>query len=254
MIVSRRLQETALNILLTSLLGGMPFSNFIGKVSSKNKVPVNATLVVTALAALLTLIYIGSYTAFNDVISLTITGFYGSYFLPSALLLYRRIKGEVLPFGTEIDTLPPDAVTGRTKNGAHSPQDQAFPGSLPDPSTGVSKKNDDMPPPRYSSGEGHVEVVNARLIWGPWHLPGIIGIANNIYACCYMIFVIFWSCWPPDTPVSAATMNYSVVVTGGVLILSTIWYFVRGKREYKGPLIDEEVAQIMRAGSVVSVS
>ena len=78
-----------------------------------------------------------------------------------------------------------------------------------------------------------------RLIWGPWHLPGILGIINNVYACTYMIFVIFWSVWPPDAKVTASTMNYSVVVTGGVLILSAIWYFVRAKHIYKGPTIDE---------------
>lgn len=66
-----------------------------------------------------------------------------------------------------------------------------------------------------------------------------------------MIFVIFWSVWPPQTPVSASTMNYSVVVTGGVMILSAIWYYIGGRKQYKGPLIDDEVKEIMRIGSVV---
>ena len=68
-----------------------------------------------------------------------------------------------------------------------------------------------------------------------------------------MIFVIFWSVWPPATPVTASTMNYSVVVTGGVMILSTIWYFVRARHVYKGPTVDGDVVEHMRAGSVVSV-
>lgn len=68
-----------------------------------------------------------------------------------------------------------------------------------------------------------------------------------------MIFVIFWSVWPPETPVSTSTMNYSVVVTGGVIIFSIVWYYVRGRKEYNGPLIDDEVAQIMRLGSIVPV-
>lgn len=204
---------------------GLPFSSFIGKVNHRTAVPVNAVLTVTGIAALLTLIYIGSYTAFNDVISLTITGFYGSYFLPAALLLYHRIKGNVLPYGTEADTTAPDAMTQSIKH-SNSPQ---------------------------SASANHTGVANARLIWGPWHLPGILGIINNTYACAYMIFVLFWSVWPPETPVTASTMNYSVVVTGGVMILSAIWYFVRARKEYKGPLIDEEVAAIMRVGSVVEV-
>ncbi|KAK5117875.1 hypothetical protein LTR85_008649 [Meristemomyces frigidus] len=209
---------------------GLPFSRFISKVYPRTAIPVNAVLVVCFIAALLTLIYIGSYTAFNDVISLTITGFYGSYFLPAALLLYRRIKGQIAPFGTEADIFPSSAATEALKHG------------------------DEQQAPSPPEIHGHVAVVNARLIWGPWHLPGIFGIANNIYACLYMIFVIFWSVWPPATPVTASTMNYSVVVTGGVMILSAIWYFVRAKHVYKGPLIDEEVAAVMRVGSVVSVS
>lgn len=48
-------------------------------------------------------------------------------------------------------------------------------------------------------------------------------------------------------------MNYSVVVTGGVVIFSIIWYYVRGRKEYHGPLIDDEVAAVMRLGSVVAV-
>lgn len=49
------------------------------------------------------------------------------------------------------------------------------------------------------------------------------------------------------------SMNYSVVVTGGVIIFSIVWYYVRGRKEYHGPLIDDEVAAVMRLGSVVAV-
>jgi choline transport protein len=68
-----------------------------------------------------------------------------------------------------------------------------------------------------------------------------------------MIFVIFWSVWPPATPVDATTMNYSVLVTGGVIIFSIIWYWVRGRKEYEGPLIDDEVKSIMRMGSIAAM-
>ncbi|KAI6837645.1 amino acid transporter [Hortaea werneckii] len=208
---------------------GLPFSRIISKVYPRTAIPVNAVLLVTGFAALLTLIYVGSSTAFNDVISLTITGFYGSYFVPAVLLLWHRIKGDIAPHGTEVDDLPPSEVTSVIKHG----------------------DTQDSPP--SSEGVGAQGVANVRLVWGPWHLPGLLGTINNAYACVYMIFVIFWSVWPAQTPVDASTMNYSVVVTGGVMILSAVWYFVRGRKEYKGPLIDEEVAAIMRVGSVVAV-
>ena len=206
---------------------GTPFSSILSKVSPRTKVPVVALLTVTVIAALLTLIYVGSYTAFNDVISLTITGFYGSYFLPAAFLLYHRIKGNVAPHGT---------LAGEADHG---------------PPPKISELNDDGNPPAYRPRG--VSVAQAQLIWGPWHIPGILGIINNAYACLYMIFVIFWSVWPPGTPVTASTMNYSVVVTGGVIIFSMVWYYFRGRKEYHGPRIDDEVARVMRIGSIVAV-
>jgi choline transport protein len=218
---------------------GLPMSRHLSKVSPRTKVPVWATVAVTAIAALLTLIYIGSSTAFNDVISLTITGFYGSYLMPAAFLLYRRIKGEILPRGTVIDASVPASAN---KPAATSSE----------PASDTSKKANHSPGQDIDSDSELASVINAKLIWGPFRLPGLLGIINNLYACCYMVFVIFWSVWPPATPVTASTMNYSVVVTGGVMILSAIWYFVRAKDVYKGPLIDSEVAEVMRGGSVVS--
>lgn len=203
---------------------GLPFSKYLMRVSPRTKVPTIAVITVASIAALLTLIYIGSLVAFNDVISLTITGFYGSYLLPASFLLYHRLKGHVYPHGSDRDGLNADSIE-------------------------VAKEDK----PVDISEPGIIGVADARLIWGPWHIPGLLGTLNNIYACAYMVFVIFFSVWPPDAVVDATSMNYSIVVTGGVMILSAIWYFIRGKKEYKGPLIDEEVIPHMRAGSIVSV-
>ena len=231
---------------------GLPASKWLSKVSKRTHVPVVACLAVTGIAALLVLIYVGSSAAFNDVISLTITGFYGSYFLPASLLLYHRMKGNILPHGTDPGE---DLGAGHTDiTEADVKALSTLPGE-DSPTKDGSKK--ESSPPGYA--EAHdidrgTVIAQARLIWGPWHLPGIVGIANNLYACCYMIFVIFWSVWPADYHVTYQSMNYSVVVTGGVMILSTIWYFVRARKVYKGPTVDEEVERVMRHGSVVSVS
>jgi choline transport protein len=206
---------------------GTPFSRILGKVDKRTKVPIISVFVVTTLAALLTLIYIGSDTAFNDVVSLTITGFYGSYFLPCAFLLYHRFRGHILPYGSETNNR----------------------GILPTPSSGqeeqqvVVEPSGDEKIAELHAVEGHTELVQGRFVWGPWHIPGILGTINNVYACLYMIFVIFWSVWPPATPVSASSMNYSVVVTGGIMLFSGVWYVIRGRREYKGPLVEEDALQ-----------
>ena len=136
---------------------GLPFSNFIGKVNPRTQVPVNAVFVVTGTAALLTLIYIGSDTAFNDVISLTITGFYGSYFLPAAFLLYHRVKGHVLPRGTELDTPP--------SHHHHSDGGDFKPDVLPH-NTEKSPSSSDP-----DTAPGHISTISLPLIWGPCGPP-----------------------------------------------------------------------------------
>ena len=238
---------------------GTPFSYYIRKVDRRTKVPIIAVGVVTTFAALLTLIYIGSSTAFNDVISLTITGFYGSYFLPAAFLLWHRLKGDINPHGSpaDIEADSPDA---------HHHQE-----ADPDFMTTEDKKSTQAPiptaPPPYSHAPSHHHhqqrhqstIAQARLAWGPFHVPGLLGTINNIYACTYMIFVIFWSFWPPVTPVTPSTMNYSVLVTGGVILFSIFWYYIKGRREYAGPTVDEDVLASGRlrvdgrSGSIVSV-
>lgn len=208
---------------------GTPFSKYLNKVDKRTQVPIISVIVVTLLAAVLTLIYIGSDAAFNDVVSLTITGFYGSYFIPCALLLYHRIRGHVLPYGTE------------TNNRGILPT----PGESQDKQVVVEPTSDEKTSDVHPV-EGLTELVQGRFVWGPWRIPGILGTINNCYACVYMIFVIFWSVWPPATPVSASSMNYSVVVTGGVMLLSGLWYVVRGRKEYKGPLVEEEARELIR--------
>ena len=69
-------------------------------------------------------------------------------------------------------------------------------------------------------------------------MPGIFGPAVNLFAIFYVIVILFFSFWPPEVPVDAGNMNYSILVTGAVLVFSVTWYFAWGRRDYKGPVID----------------
>ncbi len=73
--------------LLTTLL--------LFQVERHTSVPLISIIVTTIIACLLSLINIGSSTAFNDVISLTIDGLYGSYLICCSLLLWRRCAGAI---------------------------------------------------------------------------------------------------------------------------------------------------------------
>ena len=77
-----------------------------------------------------------------------------------------------------------------------------------------------------------------ELSWGPWRMPGILGPAVNLIAIFYLCIVLFFSFWPAEAAVTASNMNYSVVVAGSMFMFSVIWYLVRGRKVYKGPIVD----------------
>lgn len=77
-----------------------------------------------------------------------------------------------------------------------------------------------------------------ELVWGPWRVPGFLGVINNAYACIWMVIILFFSSWPKTTPTTASTMNYSVFITLFVAIVSGVYYFVWGRKTYTGPVIE----------------
>jgi amino acid transporter len=80
--------------------------------------------------------------------------------------------------------------------------------------------------------------TGAELVWGPFRLPGVFGIVNNVFTICYLVVVGFFSFWPPMLNPTPDMMNYSVVVTGFVAIFSIVYYLVRAKKEYNGPIVE----------------
>ena len=162
------------------------------KVDSRTSVPLWSIAVATLIACLLALINIGSSTAFNDIISLSVAGLYTSYLITSSLLLYRRCTGGI-----------------------------KLPSDFPDPHTDTN-------------------TAAARLVWGPWRIPGVFGIVNNVFACIYLTIILFFSFWPPATPTTAQTMNYSSLVLGAMVIFSVGYYVVYARKSYMGPVVEVE--------------
>ncbi|KAI2602617.1 amino acid transporter [Hypoxylon sp. NC1633] len=80
---------------------GLPGWHYISKVDSRTSIPVIAIALTMVVSFLLALINIGSSVAFNDIISLTINGLYGAYFIGNSLLLYRRVTGAIRPYNGE---------------------------------------------------------------------------------------------------------------------------------------------------------
>ncbi|KAE8373717.1 amino acid/polyamine transporter I [Aspergillus bertholletiae] len=91
----------------------------------------------------------------------------------------------------------------------------------------------------YNSGDDMlVNVPGAKLMWGPFRIPGIWGMLINGYAIIYMTIVVFFSFWPSEMSVDKTTMNFSVVGTMGTIILALIYYVLRARHVYQGPVVD----------------
>lgn len=154
---------------------------------------------------------------------MSVSGLYASYLLPCSFLLWRRTTGQIKPHGSS-ENRPAEISTGR-REGA--------PNAL-------------SPLTPESNGDSDILLEEQELEWGPWRLPGLLGILNNSFACLYCVWVLFWDFWPPATPVTAENMNYSVLVTGAVIIFAVARYFLGGKVGYRGPLVDYEVKGFTR--------
>lgn len=69
-----------------------------------------------------------------------------------------------------------------------------------------------------------------------WTL-GKLGFPINCFAFLYSCFAMVFVCFPVTVPVSAESMNYAIVMFTGVFIIAVVWYFVKGKDVYKGPVV-----------------
>ncbi|MCJ1381707.1 hypothetical protein MMC17_004818 [Xylographa soralifera] len=76
--------------------------------------------------------------------------------------------------------------------------------------------------------------------WGPWRL-GRAGLAINLFSVGFLVVSIAFSFFPPGVPVTPVMMNWSVVVFGGAVVFGLVYYAVRGRRLYQGPVVEVPV-------------
>lgn len=68
--------------------------------SPRTSIPVYSVVTTAIVAALLALVNIGSTTAFNGIISISIAGLFSSYLLVASMLLYHRCTGGIKETGS----------------------------------------------------------------------------------------------------------------------------------------------------------
>ncbi|RYP70806.1 hypothetical protein DL771_005181 [Monosporascus sp. 5C6A] len=79
---------------------------------------------------------------------------------------------------------------------------------------------------------------------GPFFVRGVPGTVISAVSCGFMMVWVVFYCFPYAKPVTAAGMNYSSLIVGGLTVLVGAWWF-RVRESYRGPpvlLIGDERA------------
>ena len=66
-----------------------------------------------------------------------------------------------------------------------------------------------------------------------WSL-GRTGLYVNVTAVAFLITIWVFLFFPVATPVTLSTMNWNVLINGGVTMLAFAYYLLQGKRVYTG--------------------
>jgi amino acid transporter len=90
-----------------------------------------------------------------------------------------------------------------------------------------------------------------QVVEGQFYL-GKLGLFCNIVALAWSALATPLFCMPAYLPVTPTSVNYASVVLAAVILISTVWYFVWGKRNYEGPPTHEDAVLEARRASYVS--
>ncbi|KAH8693565.1 amino acid/polyamine transporter I [Talaromyces proteolyticus] len=148
---------------------GLPFSSWISRIDTHRRIPRNAILLSCLISMLLSLINIGSTTAFNAIISVNVAALMFTYLAAISCVIYMRLR-----------------------------------------------EPHRLPVRRWSLGRASLPV--------------------NVVGLGYVVFAMFWSFWPAAPGFVKESFNWSIVIFGGVLVVSLFMYAVHGRRHYAGPV------------------
>lgn len=80
-----------------------------------------------------------------------------------------------------------------------------------------------------------------KIPFGQFHL-GRAGTPLILISLAYSFIGSFFSFWPAQIPVDASSMNWSIVVYAGAMLVSIIFWFAHGRKYYRGPVLEVESA------------
>lgn len=53
----------------------------------------------------------------------------------------------------------------------------------------------------------------------------------------FLLWIWVFCFFPQETPPTAKTMNYNILINGVIMIFAVIYYFVKGKHDYVAPVM-----------------
>ena len=76
-----------------------------------------------------------------------------------------------------------------------------------------------------------------EMMHGPFQL-GRASVPIIVLSLAYSVIGIFFSFWPSASAVNAVTMNWSILVFGGVILFSLFFWAFYGRKVYTGPILE----------------
>ena len=84
----------------------------------------------------------------------------------------------------------------------------------------------------------------------PFVLPGPLGWIANLVGIAYVVVTTILFVFPPTLPVTGVTMNYCIVAFFIILVISTVQWFVDGRKNYRGPRIEMVEDHVEHGGGI----
>ncbi|KAL4783287.1 amino acid/polyamine transporter I [Aspergillus varians] len=97
----------------------------------------------------------------------------------------------------------------------------------------------------------HMLTRRKRVVPGPFAMTGIWGWIVNFLAVVYILVTVVFFCFPFTLPVTVQNMNYTSVITVGLMAIVSIWWLFRGFTTYQGPVYSKEAAEKLAQGDMV---
>ncbi|KAI4241321.1 MAG: hypothetical protein L6R40_004627 [Gallowayella cf. fulva] len=83
-------------------------------------------------------------------------------------------------------------------------------------------------------------VLPEAFAWLGWFNANALPKLGIAYVIVTTVLFLF----PPELPVTGSNMNYCIVAFAIVLIISTVQWFIDGRKNFKGPSMDQEILRV----------